>query len=538
MKSDWEERIRAAIRGLQDEGLVPDFDIPEIRVDWTRDERHGEYATSIALSLAKVAKMPPSRFAELVVGKLSSSGNGTVEAVAPGYVNVTLPLREMTDVVGRVLSEGGRYGDSRFGEGVPVINEFVSANPTGPLHLGNGRGGFFGDAFSNVLRKAGFSVVNEYYVNDAGEQVVKLGHSVLRDSEAVYGGEYIDGLRAALRIGDEPDAPESRVREIGRSAADLVLASHIRKTLEEKMRIRFDSFVSERKDIVDKGLPERAVEIFREKGLVFESDGATWLRTTDFGDDKDRVLVKSDKTATYFLNDCGYLLSKIERGAGRIVMTLGADHHGYVMRLRSVAEALGFSGRFDIFVVQLVRLMKDGKEVRMSKRAGNVVTIDELTELVGHDVTRFFFLLLSPDSHMNFDLGLAEERYDKNPVYYPQYAHARLSGILRKAEEAGWTYGGDADLSLLSHPKERSLLRELMRFPEICAEIADSGAVHRLPQYAIRLADRLHSFYADCRVIDEASPDLSRARLSLVSAVQIVLAETLRLVGVSAPERM
>ena len=320
-------------------------------------------------------------------------------------------------------------------------------------------------------------------------------------------------------------------------AASFVLETYIKKTLDEKMRIAFDSFVSERTDIIEKGLPERAIAIFGDKGLTYEQDEAFFLRTTDFGDDKDRALLKADGERTYFASDCGNMLSKIERGADRLILTLGADHHGYVSRIIAAARALGFSGRFDIFILQMVRLVKDGEEIRMSKRAGNVVTIDELVDLVGHDVARFFFLMLSLDTHMNFDLGLAEERSEKNPVYYVQYAHARLSSIFRKAEEADLS-GDDADLSLLIHPKERGLFRELLMFPELCVDIAESGAVHKLPQYAIRLADRLHSFYADCRVIDEGDPDLSKARLALVSAVRIVLAETLRLIGVSAPEKM
>jgi len=535
MKTQWASRIREAVESLQKEGVLPSFSVPEIHIEWTRDERHGEYATNVALAISKLAKKSPMDLADLIVSKLVDR-TGVVVA-APGYINITLTHEALTSVVADILREGGHYGDSRVGEGARVNNEFVSANPTGPMHLGNGRGGFFGDALSNVLRKVGYSVTSEFYVNDAGGQVMKLGHSVLRDEQAVYEGEYIGEIREKLHIGDEPAADEARVREVGTAAADYVLTEHIRKTLETKMHVSYDSFFSERKDVVEKGFADRAIATLRDKGLTYENDGALFLRTTDFGDDKDRALLKTDGTRTYFASDCGYFLSKMERGADRLVLELGADHHGYVGRMKAAARALGFEGRFDIFIHQMVRLVKDGKEVRMSKRAGNVVTIDELVDLVGHDVTRFFFLMLSLDTHMNFDLGLAEERSEKNPVYYAQYAHARLSSILRKAGEAGLSHE-DADLSLLIHPKERALFRELMLFPELCVEVAETGAVHRLPQYAIRLADRLHSFYADCRVIDEGNPELSRARLALVSAVRTVLAETLRLIGVSAPEKM
>ncbi len=537
MKTQWEGRICEIVGELQAEGLIPVFVVPEILVEWTRDERHGEYATNAALVLAKLAHTSPMELANLISGKLSSFEGAVVEVAAPGYINMTLTLDAMTSVVGEVISRGGGYGDNTLGNGTTVNNEFISANPTGPMHLGNGRGGFYGDALSNVLRKVGFTVTSEYYVNDAGEQVMKLGHSVFRDGESVYAGGYIEEIREALSIGDEPDADDARVREVGTKAAAFVLEEYIKKTLDSKMKISFDSFISERKDIVENGFPDRAILTMKDKGLAFEQDGALWLRTTDFGDDKDRVLVKSDGTQTYFATDCGYLLSKIERGSSRLILTLGADHHGYVSRIRAAAKSLGFTGRFDIFILQMVRLVKDGQEVRMSKRAGNVVTIDELVELVGHDVARFFFLMLSLDTHMNFDLGLAEERSEKNPVYYVQYAHARLSSILRKAEEAGLTYD-NADMSLLTHPKERGLCRELMSFPELCVEVAETGSVHKLPQYAIRLSDRLHSFYADCRVIDSEHPELSGSRLALVSAIRIVLAETLRLIGVSAPEKM
>jgi len=538
MRKFLEQKIREAIGALQSEGVLPVFEVPEIRVEYPKDERHGEYATNAALACAKEAKTAPMEIAERIREQLDISECERVEVAPPGYVNFRISSEAFGSMLADIDALGAGYGDGEEGEGKQVNNEFVSANPTGPLHLGNGRGGFFGDSFSRVLRKAGYTVTSEYYVNDGGEQVLKLGHSVLRDEEAVYGGAYVEALARALETdGPEPAEGEDPVRTIGVWAAEEVMNRHIRPSLSGKMGIFYDSFVSERADIVDAGLPERTMDIFRGKGLLFEHEGATWLRTTDFSDDKDRVLVKSDGTHTYFLNDCGYLLRKIEGGADRLVLTLGADHHGYVGRLRAAAEALGFSGRFDIFVVQLVRLMKDGKEVRMSKRAGNVVSIDELVDLVGHDVTRFFFLMYSPDTHMNFDLGLAEERSEKNPVYYVQYAHARLSSILRKAEEAGLNPDG-THFGLLVHPKERALLRELLVFPELVSDVAETGAVHRLPQYAIRLSDRLHSFYADCRVIDGEHPERSSARLALVSAVRTVLAETLRLVGVEALERM
>lgn len=523
------QKIEAAVRELSF-GEAPVFDVSR-----TKDARFGDYAANTAMILAKPLGRSPMDIAEEIKDEILKQVQDDnvsfekIEVARPGYINFFLSPVYFERVLGEVLEKGAHFGDAEIGAGKKVNNEFISANPTGPLHLGNARGGFYGDALSRVLRKTGFDVVSEYYVNDAGEQILKLGHSVLKDEEAAYSGEYIDQLAA--------NNEQQTVRATGEWAAEIILEEYIKKTVSEKMGIAFDSFVSEKRDIVEVGLVDRSIGLLKEKGLTFEHEGALWLRTTDFGDDKDRVLVKSDGSRTYFASDCGYLLSKMDRGFSRLILTLGADHHGYRVRLEAAAQALGFTGTFDFVFVQLVRLMKDGVEVRMSKRAGNVVSIDELLAAVGYDVARFFFLMYSPDTHMNFDLGLAEERSAKNPVYYVQYAHARLASILRKAAEAGLPVG-EVDFSLLSHPKERELLRELASFPELVVEVAGTSAIHRLPQYAIRLADELHSFYDECRVIDRENVELSRARLALVSGVKIVLKETLSLLGIDAPERM
>ncbi|MEI8096767.1 MAG: arginine--tRNA ligase, partial [Candidatus Moraniibacteriota bacterium] len=282
---------------------------------------------------------------------------------------------------------------------------------------------------------------------------------------------------------------------------------------------------------------DKAIALLKEKNLTYESEGALWLRTTDFGDDKDRVLIKKDGVKAYFSGDCGYFLHKMERGFTTLILSLGADHHGYLGRLKAAAQALGFQGDLRFIISQLVKVVKDGKEVRMSKRAGNVVTIDDLIETVGHDVARFFFLMYAPETHMNFDLGLAEEHSQKNPVFYVQYAHARLCSILRKAEEEGFTVG-DGNLNLLTHAKERDLIRELLFFPELIETVAADFSVHKLPQYAMKLADKLHSFYDGCRVLDAENKPLSEARLELIRATKIVLAETLDLMGIEAPEKM
>lgn len=536
MKQILEQKIKEALEALQQSGELPVFVMPEIKVERPKDEQFGEYTTNVALMLSKLAKKSPLEIAQAIESRIKNQESSEetkafekVEIVSPGYINFYLAQTELAIVVERIVKEGKTYGASNIGQGVKVNNEFISANPTGPLTVGNGRGGFYTDALANVLHKAGYEVTNEYYVNDAGEQVMKLGHSVLKDAEAVYGGEYIEDLAI--------NNTETGVRETGEWAAKEVLENMIKTSVAEKMQIHFDVWTSEKK-IIEDGFVDKALDVLREKELTFEQEGALWLRTTEFGDDKDRVLVKSDGSKTYFASDAGYILNKMERGFTFCIETWGADHHGYINRFKAVAQALGFdTTHLRFLIVQLVKVVKDGVEVRMSKRAGNVVTIDELIDTVGHDVARFFFLMYAPETHMNFDLGLAEERSQKNPVYYVQYAHARLCSILRKAEDEG-IGEGKGDLALLAHEKERELIRELMFFPELVETVSTDFSVHKLPQYAMRLADKFHSFYDACRVIDEEQKELTLARLELVRATRVVLAETLALMGISAPEKM
>lgn len=506
-------------------------------MDYPKVEEFGDYSTNIAMVLGKMLKKNPMEIAEsLKLGfKDLKKPNfedafDRIEVVAPGYINFYLSQKYLQDKIVEINEQKENFGNSEIGKGEKINNEFISANPTGPLTVGNGRGGFCGDSISQVCRKAGFEVVNEYYVNDAGEQVIKLGHSVLKDSEAAYTGDYIDELNK--KFGNLTD-----IREIGEKSAEIVMDEIIKKVASEKMQIKFDCWFSE-KSLYTDGYIDKAIEILKNKNLTKEEDGALWLKTTEFGDDKDRVLVKSNGEKTYFASDCGYILNKMDRDFSKFIEIWGADHHGYIKRFEAAAKALGFSGELRFIIVQLVRLVKDGKEARMSKRAGNVVYIDELIDEVGHDVTRFFFVMYSPDSHMTFDLDLAKERSEKNPVFYAQYAHARIHSILAKVKSLKLKVQSDGDLSLLTHEKELSLVKELNKFPELVEEIAKSYEIHKLPYYAIKLADKFHSFYNACKVIDAENPELTSARLNLVNAVKIVLAETLRLIGVSAPEKM
>lgn len=560
MKHKIEQLIRKSSKDLQHQGVWPVFEIPEIDVTRPKNERFGDYASNVALVLAKAVGKSPMEIAgvlrdeilnALTAGQndggqsrndtMKSQADATpsrdrleiekVSVVMPGYINFSFTQRYFETVVQNILYAKSDFGNNNFGTKVKVSNEFISANPTGPLHLGNGRGGFLGDSLSLILQKASFEVTNEYYVNDAGEQVMKLGHSVLKDEQAVYGGEYIDALHQQFGMNGED------VRLVGEQSAAYILKEYIQKTISEKMRVHFDVWVSEKK-LVAEGYVEKAIAILKEKELTFEIDGALWFRSTQFGDDKDRVLVKSNGNKTYFASDCGYILHKMERGFTKLIEIWGADHHGYINRFKAASSALGLEDTVSFLIVQLVKVMKDGKEVRMSKRAGNVVLIDDLIDAVGHDVTRFFFLMYASNTHMNFDLGLAQEHSQKNPVFYAQYAHARIASIIQKASDAGISHESAKALAQNWHEKEVVLVRELALFPELIEEIAQSYEVHKLPHYAIRLADKFHSFYNECKVIDVEHPEVTAVRLQIVSATKIVLAETLRLIGVSAPEKM
>ena len=559
MKESIKKLIKEAVVALQKEKKLPDFDLSEIAVGFPDNEKFGDYSTNLPMVLAKDVGKKPMETANQIkdqISKIKKEELKKVEVAKPGYINFHLSNKYLQDVVSDINKKQEKFGDSKIGKNAKINNEFISANPTGPLHMGNGRGGYYGDVISNVLKKCNFDVVKEYYVNDAGEQIIKLGHSIKKDSEAVYQGDYIDDVLNKL----PKSITTETVSVTGAAASGVIMSDFIKPTVLEKMKIENVNYVSEKTDLIDSGLVEKALKELKNKNLTYEQGGAIWLKTTEYGDDKDRVLIKSDGSArdasparntvstagwhseaggqkTYLASDCGYILNKIERGFSKIIEIWGADHHGYVKRFEAVAKALEFKGELKFILVQLVRLVKDGKEVKMSKRSGDVVYMDDLINEVGNDVARFFFLMYSPDTHMSFDLGLAKEKSDKNPVYYVQYAHARICSILQKAKEAGID-SGNADLSKLVHEKELSLIKELNKFPELVEETSQSYEVHKLPHYAIRLADKLHSFYDKCQVINEGNLELSKARHKLMNAVRIVLLETLGLIGISAPEQM
>jgi len=505
----------------------------EFLVEVPADKEHGDYSSNVALLLATrlrqgsgEAKKTPQDIAKEIKEDIEKQNSGLfskVEIAGPGFINFFVSENYLRNQLQIILKEKSKYGNLKIGNNKKINVEFVSANPTGPLTLGNGRGGFGGDVLANVLEKSGYKVSREYYVNDTGNQINKLGHSVLHDAEAVYKGEYVNELQKKVK-GKNP-------QEVGEKASKIILEKMIKPSVK-KMGIKFDIWFSE-KDLYKNKEVDKAIEELTKKGFTYESEGAVWFKSKDLGDDKDRVLIRADGIKTYFASDIAYFKNKFNRKFDRLVIFLGADHYGYVPRLKAASSALGFDKNdIDAIVMQLVRLFEKGKEVRMSKRTGIYVTIDELIDEVGLDASRFFFLTVSPNTHLNFNLDLAKEKSQKNPVFKVQYAHARICSILKKSKKSGIK-----NLQLLKESSELELIKQLIRLPEITEDVSKDCQVQRLPKYATNLSDSFHKFYEKCKVISD-DKQLTSARLSLVLATKIVLQNTLNLMGVSAPEKM
>ena len=466
---------------------------------------------------------------EEIAGKLKSNLFEKIETAAPGFINFFLSKEYLQKQVREILKEKDSFGKMKIGKGKKVNVEFISANPTGPLTLGNGRGGFYGDVLTNVLKKAGFKAEREYYVNDGGEQIRKLGHSVIGDSQAVYKGSYIEALRKRIKENDPEKA--------GKKAAKIILEEMIKPSIR-KMGIKFDTFFYE-SELYKKKEVEKILKELSEKNLSYIENGAIFASTANVkgGDEKDRVLKKSSGEETYLASDIAYLKNKTKRRFDILIYIWGADHYGYIERIKwAASEFLKLDkNKVKFIIMQLVRLFEKGKEVRMSKRAGIFVTMDELIGEVGLDATRFFFLSRAVNTHLNFNLDLAREQSEKNPIYYIQYAYARICSIIKKSKiKIDNKY---SSLHLLQHPSELNLIKQLIKFPEIVEDTAKDYQVQRLPQYALDLATTFHAFYGDCRVISEEKK-LTQARLSLVLAAKIVLKNTLDLMGISAPQKM
>jgi arginyl-tRNA synthetase len=503
------------------------FDLKDVKIEQPESAAHGDYSTNVAFKLAGILKQTPLIVAENLKPRLLLAGAGLIEKVEiaePGFLNFFLSKERLEREVKDILKEKTSYGQLPD-QGKKIQIEFVSANPTGPLTVGNARGGPLGDVLGNVFKKAGYKTEKAYYINDHGMQISDLGHSVLKDEGAKYQGVYIDDLNKRNK--------EKEAFKAGQWAAKVVLKESIQKTLAN-LGIKYDEWFSETKLHKSKAV-DKVLDILRKKELIYEKEGAQWFKSSNFGDERDRVVVKSDGHKTYLAGDLAYHYYKFnQKKFDKAINIWGADHYGDVPGLRAGVEALGFKDQLDFILLQFVTLLENGQATKMSKREGNYVAMDELLAAVGRDATRFFFLQKSPDSHLNFDLALAKEQSEKNPVFYVQYAYARICSILKKAEK--FKISTDK-INLLTHPSELKLIKELVRFPEIIEAIPKDYQVQRLPQYAMDLSASFHTFYANCKVLSENS-SLTQARLALVSATRIILKNTLDLMGIGAPEKM
>jgi arginyl-tRNA synthetase len=540
--------LDAARAVLAQRGLDPSALPATTSVERPRNPEHGDYASTLALQVAKKAGANPRDLATAIAAKLEDAqGIKTAEVAGPGFINIRLDAAAAGRLA-RVVVEAGRgYGQSTALAGHHVNLEFVSANPTGPLHIGAVRWAAVGDALGRLLRAVGADVGTEYYFNDAGSQIDRFAKSLLAAAkkeptpEDGYGGAYIADIAQAV-VAKRPDVLEQPdAQEIFRVEGVALMLDEIKESLAQ-FGVHFDRYFSE-KDLHDRGELDAALANLRKQGHVYDKDGATWLRTTDFGDDKDRVIRKSDGDWTYFAADCAYYLDKRERGFDRVVIMLGADHHGYIGRMRAMVACFGDrpDDNLEILIGQMVNLVREGQPVRMSKRAGTVITIDDLVDALGVDAARYALARYSVDSPIDLDIDLWTRNTNDNPVHYVRYAHARIASLLRNAADLGVKRGDDFDPALLSHEREHDLLKALGQFPGVVAGAAELREPHRVARYLEELASTYHKFYEACRVLprgDEPVTDLTRARLWLVEATRVVIANGLELLGVSAPERM
>ena len=521
--------IQKSIKLLQKEKTFGKFDIPEVEMEHPKEKIHGDYSTNVAMEIARKVSKNPMEIAEnlkSLIFNLKSDLFDRIEVAEPGFINFFLSKEYLQKELKEILKQGEKFGELNIGKNKKVQVEFISANPTGPLTVGNARGGSFGDVLGNVLRKAGFKVEKAYYINDYGMQILALGHSVLKDSEAKYKGKYIDELHKKIK---EKDAYKA-----GEKAAKIIIDELIKKTTD-RMGIKYDEWFSE-STLHQKGEVDRVLKSLEKKNLIYEKEGAVWFRSSKFGDERDRVVVKADGGKTYLAGDIAYHQYKFEKKKfDKVINIWGADHYGDVPGLMAGVRALGHQGKLKIILHQFITLFEKGEKKKMSKRKGVYVAMDELLREVGLDVTRFFFLQKSVDTHLHFDLDLAREQSEKNPVYYIQYAHARIASILRKAQN-NFQFS-IFNFQLLNHPSELNLIKQLIRFPEIIEDTAQDYQVQKLPQYAFELSHQFHQFYRDCQVLSE-NKELTQARLALVSATKIVFKNILDLMGISAPEKM
>jgi arginyl-tRNA synthetase len=550
------DQVRAAVARAWDQAVAsgalpgePEDGSGAIDVARPANPDHGDFSTNLALRLAKPLAMPPTAIAAALAHALNAEAAAAPDALlreastaGPGFVNLRLADAPLERVIGHVLAEPAGWGRVSNETGRHVNVEFVSANPTGPLTVGNARGAFVGDLLARVLEAGGQRVTREYYFNDSGAQVRNLGLSVIAALEGTpvpedgYHGDYVAELAkvvpAKLLPGNGDDDPGAAV---GRWAAQQVRAG-IEASLE-RLGVHFDVWTTEGR-LHSEGWVARAVQRLRDAGHVYEADGATWFRSTTFGDDKDRVIVRSDGTPTYFAADIGYVVEKFSRGFDRLVFIWGADHHGTVARVRNAAGAMGFEvADVEMILTGWVRFIRDGEEISMSKRAGTFITLDELLSELGTDAARWFFASRGANVNMDIDIELAKRQSSENPVYYVQYAHARIASILRKATDVGLAPAVRAE-GLLGGEPEARLVRVVARFPEVVEDAAAGQETQAITTYATELATAFHAFYRDARVVDPDAPERSAKRLALVDAARVTLANALGLLGISAPDSM
>lgn len=543
--------VRLVVQRLMAEGRIATVEVPEVRIERPRSRDHGDYATNVAMALARKVEMPPGDLAAVLAVEIARiEGVAEVNVAGPGFINIRLASAAQGALAEAIVTAGPEWGSSRTLAGAAINVEFISANPTGPIHLGHTRWAALGDCIARVLEAAGASVTREFYINDRGTQMDKFGHSV----EAVaggrpvpedgYHGDYIADLAAAI-LDEHPGAlslpPDDRHRLFRDEAYRLQLAEQ--QAVLAQFRTVFDVWTSEL-GLYASGAVDRGLARLREQGHVFEHDGAVWLRTTDFGDDKDRVLIRQDGTPTYYAADTAYYVDKRARGFGVAIYLLGADHHGYVNRLRAVAACAGDDPdqTIDVLIGQMVKITKDGQEVKLSKRAGTIVTLDELISEVGVDAARYTLARYPADSPLTLDLADMIRATSDNPVFYVQYAHARISSVLRNAEELGidW-HAAQFDPAQLDHERENDLLGHLAQFPRVVASAAELREPHRVARYLEDLATAYHRFYDVCWVLprgDEETGPRHVARLWLCAAARQTIANGLGLLGVTAPDRM
>jgi len=582
MKDQLQDLLYKCIQELISKGTLNEMP-SKIRIDHTKDNSHGDYATNIALMLSKQAKMSPVELAKIIIDQFEQkSFIKKIEIAGPGFINFFMSQETSSSIVNEIIDQAALYGSSEIGHGKKVLLEYVSANPTGPLHVGHGRGAAYGATVSNLLRNAGFIVDNEYYVNDAGRQMDILTVSIylrylticgesLRFPDNGYQGQYINDIAQVIyeasgqefhlksdlvfenvsKDGSEGGDKEIHIDQLIERAKSILgdrfkavfkvgiesILGGIKNDLAE-FGVIFEKWFSEQ-SLIDSGLSEACISKLKDSKNLYEKDGALWFKTTNYGDEKDRVVVRDNGNHTYFASDIAYHLEKLERGYDKIINVWGADHHGYIPRVKASIEALGHDpNKLEILLVQFANLYRGGSKVQMSTRSGSFVTLEDLRAEVGNDAARFFYILRKSEQHMDFDLDLAKSKTNENPVYYIQYAHARICSVFRQADEKEIELDvSQTNLTLLTEEIEKDLLRELSRFKSVLESSAIQYEPHQLAYYLRDLSNHFHSYYNACKFIVD-DKNLTQARLALISATQQILKNGLSILGVGAPESM